>query len=81
MAATRPGDAVYSRHDIEAMLADLNGSVTGHASLSRWAERADVRLARVNGGPNLAIVRLHGTDEHARAVVLMLLEGTWERAI
>ena len=76
-----PGLETYTDSDVDAILADLNATVIGHDELHAWADRSGIPLKRVVATPGLTYVRLAGRDGTRGYIVLMLLDGTWERVI
>lgn len=71
----------YTDTDVDAILADLNAAVADHLHLHAWADRSGIALKRVVASPGLTYVRLARQDGTGGYIVLMLLDGTWERVI
>jgi len=81
MTASPPRPKAHSDSDIDAILAELNATVVDHQRLHAWVSESDIPLARVVASERLTYVRLAGKDASGGCVVLMLLDGAWERAI
>lgn len=73
--------ATYTDADIDAILDDLNATATDPQQVHAWAARSGISVTRAVAIPDLTYVRLAGKDEAGGYIVLMLLDGTWERAI
>jgi hypothetical protein len=70
---------VYSDEDITRILLELDAVATDHESLRAWRASADVELERLVAIETLTYVRLAGRDAEGQPIVLMLLDGEWER--
>lgn len=81
MGALSPRVAAYTDADIDAIVDDLNATATDAERVHAWAARSGVPITRAVAIPDLTYVRLAGKDESGGYIVLMLLDGTWERAI
>lgn len=81
MTASPPRPRTHSNSDIAAILAELNATVIDHERLHAWASQSEIPLMRAVASERLTYVRLAGKDASGGYVVLMLLEGAWERAI
>ncbi|MET4098132.1 arsenate reductase-like glutaredoxin family protein [Agrococcus sp. UYP10] len=79
MKDSPPGVKTYSDADIDAILADLTAHVPEQHQLRAWASECGIPVKRVVATPDLTYVRLAGKDETGGYVVLMLLDGMWER--
>ena len=71
--------ARHAPADIDAILTDLTAHATEHHQVRAWASECGIPCKRVVATPDLAYVRLAGEDETGGYVVLMLLDGMWER--
>ncbi|MFP5251042.1 MAG: hypothetical protein ACLGHD_01585 [Actinomycetes bacterium] len=80
IAATAPNVA-YNEAQLEELLLELNRCAHDAEQLRAWAARTTVEIERLMAGESLMYVRLAGGDEHGDAIVLMLLDGVWERAL
>ena len=80
IAATAP-DVAYNEAQLEELLLELNHCAHDAEQLRAWAAHTTVEIERLMAGESLMYVRLAGADEHGGAVVLMLLDGVWERAL
>ncbi|WP_413320290.1 hypothetical protein AA0Z99_05700 [Agrococcus sp. 1P02AA] len=76
-----PEAALHSDLAIGALLADLNVHVRDHLQLQPWLDRSVVETARVVNMPELTYIRLAQHDADRIPVVVMLLDGIWERAL
>jgi len=76
-----PRPQVFSTADIAAVLSDLQARANDAASLRTWAQDANVAIERVVATDDLTYVRLAARDDDGSPIVLMLLEGVWERAV
>lgn len=70
---------VYSEEEIARILLELAAIATDHESLRTWGASPGVQLERLVAIETLAYVRLAGRDSRGEPVVLMLLDGEWER--
>lgn len=66
---------------IDDLLLELNARVTGPEELRAWASETTVEIDRLTATPALTYVRLDQRDSEGTTIVLMLLEGVWERAL
>ncbi|ROR64812.1 hypothetical protein [Agrococcus jenensis] len=73
--------SVFAEEDIARILLELAAVATDHTSLRSWAADPGVQLDRVVAMEALTYVRLAVRDEHGEPIVLMLLDGTWERIL
>lgn len=71
----------YDQAAVAAMLIQLNEQAISSSTVGDWAAESGVVLERIVAGVDLTYVRLEGHDQHRMPIVLMLLEGVWERAI
>lgn len=81
MTASPPRLRAYTDSAVEAILAELNGAVVDQHRLHAWASESAIPLRRTVATPDLTYVRLAGTDTRGGYIVLMLLDGLWERVI
>jgi hypothetical protein len=72
---------IYSDDEIYAILLELAAIATDHESLRSWAATPGIELERVVAIETLTYVRLAGHDAEGSPIVLMLLEGMWERVL
>jgi hypothetical protein len=70
---------VYSDEDISRILLELAAIATDHESLRTWGASPGVELERLVAIETLTYVRLAGRDAEGQPIVLMLLDGEWER--
>jgi len=70
---------VYSDEEITRILLELAAIATDHESLRAWGASPGVQLERLVAIETLTYVRLAGRDANGQPVVLMLLDGEWER--
>jgi hypothetical protein len=71
----------YSEAEIAAILAELNREVQRPAELQQWSASTELPLRRIVADGDLTYVGLAGTDLAGDPIVLMLIEGEWDRAI
>jgi hypothetical protein len=76
-----PRQLTYSEAEIAAILAELNRQVQQPSQLQRWSASTDIPLRRTVASGDLTYVGLAGTDHAGDPIVLMLIEGMWDRAI
>ncbi|MGC5075685.1 hypothetical protein [Agrococcus sp. DT81.2] len=81
MNEARSAVRTYTDADVDTILADLNAPVPGHEDLHAWSDRSGIPCKRVVATADLTYVRLAGQDRAGGYIVLMLLDGTWERVI
>ena len=79
METSRPSRTVHSEEEIARILLQLATLATDHESLRAWGETPDVPLERLVAIETLTYVRLAGRDADREPIVLMLLDGAWER--
>jgi hypothetical protein len=72
---------VHSDEEIQRILLELAAIATDHESLRAWSAAPGVPLERVVALQTLTYVKLAGRDAHGEPIVLMLLDGTWERIL
>lgn len=70
---------VYSDEAIARILLELAAIATDHESLRTWGASPAVQLERLVAIESLTYVRLAGRDAQGQPIVLMLLDGAWER--
>ncbi|MFA4841888.1 MAG: hypothetical protein WC580_09305 [Agrococcus sp.] len=70
---------VYSDEEIARILLELAAIATDHESLRAWGTSPGVQLERLVAIETLTYVRLAGRDGKGQPIVLMLLDGEWER--
>lgn len=70
---------VYSDEEITRILLELAAIATDHESLRAWGASPGVQLERLVAIESLTYVRLAGRDAKGQPIVLMLLDGEWER--
>jgi hypothetical protein len=70
---------VYSDEEIARILLELAALATDHESLRAWGASPGVQLERLVAIETLTYVRLAGRDSTGEPIVLMLLDGEWER--
>jgi hypothetical protein len=70
---------VYSDEEISRILLELATIATDHESLRAWGASPGVQLERLVAIEALTYVRLAGRDAKGQPIVLMLLDGEWER--
>lgn len=70
---------VYSEEEIARILLELAALATDHESLRTWGASPGVQLERLVAIETLTYVRLAGRDAEGQPIVLMLLDGEWER--
>lgn len=75
------GVSTHSDADIDAILADLTANVTEQQQVRSWASESGIPMKRAVATENLTYVRLAGVDDTGGYVVLMLLDGMWERVL
>ncbi|MGC5075705.1 hypothetical protein [Agrococcus sp. DT81.2] len=81
MARSPAPNVAFSEAQIEELLLDLNTHVTGPEGLRAWASDTAVDVDRLTATPILTYIRLARHDDHGCVIVLMLLDGVWERAL
>ncbi|MGM1030326.1 MAG: hypothetical protein ACQEWM_10765 [Actinomycetota bacterium] len=79
MEASRSPRAVHSEEEIARILLELAAIATDPESLRSWGQAPGVPLERMVAIETLTYVRLAGRDAHGDPIVLMLLDGAWER--
>lgn len=65
---------------IDELLLELNTRISGAEELRAWASDTTVEIDRLTATPTLTYIRLAQRD-HGGAIVLMLLDGVWERTL
>jgi hypothetical protein len=81
MATSHAPNVRYTDAQIEELLLDLNHEAVTAASLPAWTAASAVGVERLTATRSLVYIRLTERDSHDDRVVLMLLDGTWERAL
>jgi hypothetical protein len=76
---SRSPRAIHSDEEIARILLQLATLATDHEGLKSWGESPDVPLERMVAIETLTYVRLAGRDAEGEPIVLMLLDGAWER--
>lgn len=71
--------AIHPEAEIARILLELATEAGDADGLRAWAQRSEVELERVVAIEPLTYVRLTGRDTEGEPVVLMLLDGAWER--
>lgn len=79
METSRPPRVVHSEEEIARVLLELAAIATDPDSLRSWAQTPGVPLERMVAIETLTYVRLAGRDADGEPIVLMLLDGAWER--
>lgn len=69
----------FSDEEITRILMELAAIATDHDSLRAWGASPGVQLERLVAIETLTYVRLAGRDARGEPIVLMLLDGRWER--
>ncbi|WP_143143599.1 hypothetical protein [Agrococcus sp. Marseille-P2731] len=77
----KPALHAHSVIAIDELLAELNVHVRDRAQLQPWIERSDIQMARIVNVPSLTYIRLTHRDEQHVPIVVMLVDGIWERAL
>jgi len=81
MARSPAPNVAFNEAQIDELLLDLNTHVTGPEDLRAWASDRTVDIDRLTATHSLTYIRLARHDDHGAAIVLMLLDGVWERAL
>jgi hypothetical protein len=81
MAISHAPNVRYTDAQIEELLLELNHEAITAASLPAWVAATAIRVERLTATHVLVYVRLAEHDSHDDRVVLMLLDGAWERAL
>ncbi len=81
MAWSPAPNVAFNEAQIDELLLDLNTHVTGPEELRAWASDRMVAFDRLTATPVLTYIRLDRHDDHGVPIVLMLLDGVWERAL
>ena len=77
-----PGQNVaLNEAQIDELLLELNLRISGPEQLRAWASATTVDIDRVTATPTLTYVRLGRPDASGDRIVLMLLDGVWERTL
>jgi arsenate reductase-like glutaredoxin family protein len=71
----------HTDSDIEAMLIELNEAGVDRQRLRAWVSASGIPVKRVVATPGLTYIRLAGNDSTGGYIVLMLLDGLWQRVI
>jgi hypothetical protein len=66
---------------IDELLLELNTHISGAEGLRAWASHTTVAIDRLTATPTLTYIRLGRRDPSGASIVLMLLDGVWERAL
>ncbi|MGM1029427.1 MAG: hypothetical protein ACQEWM_06070 [Actinomycetota bacterium] len=66
---------------VDSLLAGLNASGAVPRTVEDWTARWRIDADRVIEGPDITYVRLVGRAEQGGPIVLMHVEGVWERAM
>ncbi|GAA1419360.1 hypothetical protein [Agrococcus citreus] len=66
---------------IDELLLELNTQITGPEELRAWASHTTVAIDRLTATPTLTYLRLVRRDPSGASIVLMLLDGAWERTL
>ncbi len=79
METSRSPRAIHSDEEIARILLQLAAIATDPESLRSWGTAPDVPIERLVAIETLTYVRLAGRDADGDPIVLMLLDGAWER--
>lgn len=66
---------------IDELLLELNAHISGPQELRAWASRTTIDIDRLIATPKLTYIRLVRRDTSGASIVLMLLDGMWERTL
>ncbi len=77
-----PGlNVAWTEAQIDELLLELNTRIAGPDQLRAWASDTTVEIDRLTATPTLTYIRLGRTDATGDSIVLMLLDGVWERTL
>ena len=81
MARSPAPNVAFNEAQIDELLLELNTHVTGPEELRAWASDRTVAFDRLTATPTLTYIRLTRRDDQGGGIVLMRLDGVWERTL
>lgn len=81
MAQSPALNVALNEAQIDELLLELNTRISGPEELRAWASHTTVDIDRLTATPTLTYIRLARRDTTGCGIVLMLLDGVWERTL
>jgi hypothetical protein len=81
MAITHARHVRYTDPQIDELLLELNHEAINADTLPAWVASSGIAIDRLCATCELVYIRLTDHDADGGTIVLMLLDGTWERTL